>query len=718
MSTTRRDEELSWGPREAHTVLHHDTPRRSGPDKVRGAALYSHDRRLPGLCYGVLVHARAGVGPVEVDLAPALALPGVLTGLQLREEVSFLGQAVAAVAAETPEQAADAARAVVVALDESGGWSLTPEAALAAGAAQVTRRGNVSGPDEDGDAEAVAKALERADFVVEAEYRVPVQHHMCLEPHGVVCDYRGGDTATVYASTQVAFGIPGSAAEALGLDASKVRCIVHHMGGGFGSKFSMDTPGRAACLLAKALGRPVHVFNDRAQEFLSAGNRSGSIQRVRAGATKDGKLSAYAVEIDRLGGVGRGAGNPAPYAYRAGATHVATRSIRTHTDSSRAMRAPGHPQGSYVTESVVDELCYGLGLDLLEFRKQNLPEGTWHRQLERVAREIGWYEHPHRTAPGRGDGWTAEGIGFGVSMWGGGGHDGAECAVRIAKDGSVTSSMGVQDLGTGVRTLVAMIAAEELGLRAQDVEPRIGDTDLPPGVGSGGSVTTGSISPAVKVAAHEARLAFAAHVAPVLGCPAERVTFAGGKVFDAQTPDRGLTWRDACATLPGEGLSGYGKWRADLQGSGVHGAQAARVRVDLMTGHVQVLKMVCCQDSGLVLNPLTWRSQVNGAMIQGLGQALLEERVLDQDLGIALNAQLQDYKIPGCLEIPELVALIDEGDTREVPIGVGEPPVIPGPGAIANAVHNACGVRVRSLPITPDKLLDGLAALRAGGATR
>ncbi len=712
MSTKTKGDRPEWGPRADLKVLHHDTPRVSGPDKVKGSAIYSHDRRVEGMLYGRLVCVPVARAKVSVDLAPALALEGVVAGVVLREdETAFLGQAVAAVAAETPELADDAARAVVVEYEELP-WSVTPEQALEPGAAEVRRNGNLGRVRESGDSEAADAALAEADFVVKAEYRVPVQHHMCLEPHGVVCDYRGGDTAVVYASTQVAFGIPGSAADALGLDQKNVRCIVHHMGGGFGSKFSLDTPGRAACLLAKQAKRPVHLLNDRTQEFQTGGNRSGSIQRVKAGISKDGELLALRIQVQKLGGVGGGAGGPKPYHYRPRASYFEEGSLYTHTDSSRAMRAPGHPQAAFVTESVMDELAYGVGADLLEFRKRSLGGNeVWSRQLERVAREIGWYEHSNRTAPGRGDGWTAEGIGFAISAWGGGGHGGGEASVRIGRDGSVVASIGVQDLGTGVRTLVQMIAAEELGLPASGVEPRIGDTDLPPGVGSGGSVTTGSISPPVKIASHKARHAFAEHLAPLLGCPAERVTFAGSKVFDSQSPDRGLTWSEACGSLPTEGVSGYGEWDERLQGSGVHGAQAARVRVDLMTGHVQVLKMVCCQDSGLVLNPLTWRSQVNGAMIQGLGQALLEERVLDADLGISLNAQLQDYKIPGTLEIPELVSIIDEEDTREFPIGVGEPPVIPGPGAIANAVHNACGARVRSLPITPDKVLEALAAL-------
>ena len=715
MKGARRTDGPAWPERDTLQVLHHDTPRRSAKDKVRGAALYSHDRRVPGMLYGRLVSVPVPRAEFEVDLAPALAIDGVVAAVKLREgETQFLGQAVAAVAAETPELAEDGARAVKLTFRELP-FAITPDQALAEGAPQVRRGGNHSKVRPKGDEAATEEALAASDAVIDVTYRVPVQHHVCLETHGVLCDYRGGDEATIYASTQMAFGIPGAAAEVLGLDEKNVRCIVEHMGGGFGSKFSLDTPGRAACLLAKQAGRPVQLLNTRTDEFRAAGNRSGSIRRVRAGANEDGKLTALRIECEKLGGIGRGAGGPRPYHYEPGASYFEERAIHTHTDSSRAMRAPGHPQAAFATESAIDELAYRVGVDLVAFRKANLSDPVWHRQLDRVAAEIGWHDHPHRSAPGRGDGWIAEGIGFAISAWGGGGHRGAEASVSIRPDGGVAAMIGIQDLGTGVRTLVAMIAAEELGLRAEDVEPRIGDTILPPGVGSGGSVTTGSISPPVKIASYNARKAFAEHLASILDCPSERVRFQARRVFDADTPGRGLTWEEACRTLPKTGIGGHGAWDAKLQGSGVHGAQAARVRVDLMTGRVRVLKMVCCQDSGLVLNPLTWRSQVNGAMIQGLGQALFEERVLDADLGLALNAGLGDYKIPGTEEIPELVALIDEEDTREFPIGVGEPPVIPGPAAIANAVHNACGARVRSLPITPDKVLAALAKLEKEG---
>ena len=716
MSSNRRDDAPRWGERDKHTVLHHDITRLSAPDKVQGKALYSQDRRVEGMLYGKLVSSPVAAGEIKVDLAPALDMEGVEAAIVIREgTISYIGQPVAAVAARTPELAEDAARAVRLEVEEAP-WAVTVEQSIAPGAPQVTRRENRSARGSRqsggkyGDEIETLAAIEEAEFSVEVEYSVPVQHHACLETHGVLCDYDGGEAATVYASTQVAFGVPGSAARELDLKSKDVRCIVEHMGGGFGSKFSMDPAGKAACALAKEVGRPVFLFNDRQQEFQTAGNRSGSLQKIKMGVAADGAIVGMHTVMEKLGGLGGGAGTRQPYVYEAGASYTEDWSIFTNTDGSRAMRAPGHPQVSFAMESTLDQLAYGIDMDLVEFRMRNLSDLVYHRQLERVAHEIGWHDHPHKSAPGSGDGWTAEGIGFGVSTWGGGGHPEAEVDVSISADGQVTAAVGVQDLGTGVRTLVAAIPAEEFGLQVIDVTALIGDTSLPKGVGSGGSVTTGSVAPAVKEAAWKARLAFIEHLAPLIETPAERIVFRDGKVFDSETPERGLTWIEACRTLPAEGLTGHGAWREELQASGAHGAQAARVRVDLMTGHVQVLKMVSVQDSGLVLNPLAWRSQVQGAMIQGLGQALLEERVLDPELGIQLNPNFGDYKLPASLEIPELVALIDEEDTREAVIGVGEPPAIPGPGAIANAVHNACGVRITSLPITPDKVLEALAS--------
>jgi xanthine dehydrogenase YagR molybdenum-binding subunit len=213
------------------------------------------------------------------------------------------------------------------------------------------------------------------------------------------------------------------------------------------------------------------------------------------------------------------------------------------------------------------------------------------------------------------------------------------------------------------------------------------------------------LAPAVKDAAYNARVAMAQRVAGLLGAAPDAVLFADRAISGN---GKSLTWAQACAALPAAGLSARGEWKQGLSGNGAHGASFAEVEVDMETGHVRVIKMCHVQDGGLPLNRLAMESQINGGMIQSMGMALYEGRVMDEDLGVMLNPAFNDYKLPGCLEIPELVPIIDDGDERQVVIGIAEPANIPGVGAVANAVYNACGVRVRSLPITPDKILAGL----------
>jgi xanthine dehydrogenase YagR molybdenum-binding subunit len=239
------------------------------------------------------------------------------------------------------------------------------------------------------------------------------------------------------------------------------------------------------------------------------------------------------------------------------------------------------------------------------------------------------------------------------------------------------------------------------------VVARIGDSRLGHATPSGGSTTTASLAPAVKDAATKLRASFAERLAPALKVDAARLRFSAGKVADEQDPKRSLAWKQACATLGADGLSARGTFQADLQSSGVHGAQAAKVEVDTLTGRIRVLKMVAMQDCGLPLNRLAVRSQIQGGMVQSLSFGLLESRVVDPAGGWALNANLEDYKLAHALEIPEMVALIDDEDARPV-IGLAEPAVIPGHGAIANAVYNASGARIRDLPMTPDKVLAAL----------
>jgi len=527
---------------------------------------------------------------------------------------------------------------------------------------------------------------------------------VCLETHGMVVDYRGGEEATIYASTQGTFTIPGDAAKELGLQQSAVTASVEHMGGGFGAKFGIGIEGMFACRLSKQTKAPVKMMLTRYDEFVMAGNRSGAWQKLRAGVKKDGTIVAMQARQYRLGGIGQGSQSGQPFIYTMGDTYREIYALHTNEDSSVAMRAPGYPQASFAAESLVDELAHKIKMDPVAFRKKNLRDEVYHRQLDRGASEIGWSRR--NPIAGGNPGPFKRGMGVGIGIWGGAGNNQCKVDVTVSRDGAVLVAVGTQDLGTGTRTYTRAIVAEELGLGMKDVTERIGNSKLGGANPSGGSTTAPSLAPSVKDAAIKTRLLLAERVAPLLGNPKpEEVVFADRKV---SAGSRSVSWQEACASLPAAGITGHGEWRVDLQARGVHGVCFAEVEVDVETGHVKPIKMVHIQDGGLPLNRLTFESQINGGMIQSLGQALWEGRVIDAQLGLQLNPGLGDYKIPGTLEMPEMIPLIDDEDKREAVIGMAEGCNIPALGALANAVFNATGVRVRELPITPDKILLGL----------
>jgi len=708
-----------WGPNDKHTLLNHRLARVDGPLKVTGAAHYTYDVKLPNMLYARILrcpHAHARV--TKFDSSKATAMTGVKAIIQAPlKEFRFSGSPVAAVAATTPELAQDAARAIVVEYEVLP-HVVRAEDAMKPEAPEVLPRDsrkpdekNIREAEKRGDAQRVEAAFANCDAIVEAEYRTPRIHHSCLETHGMVVDYSGGDSATIYATTQGTFTIPKDAADALGLPESAVTATVQHMGGGFGSKFGIGIEGLLACTLSKETKTPVKLMLTRFDEFVMAGNRSGSWHKIKAGAKKDGTLVALRATQYRLGGVGRGsqAGQPYPV-YRAGESYREVYAVHTNEDSSVAMRAPGHPQASFAMESLLDELAYKIGMDPVAFRKKNMRDEVYHRQLDRGAREIGWEKR--NSAPGGGTGPLKRGMGCAAGTWGGGGNDRCKVDVTVSRDGSVVVAVGTQDLGTGTRTFTRAIVAEELGLQIVDVAEQIGNSKLGSANDSGGSTTAASLSPSVKDAAIKTRLALAERLSPLLGnAKPEEILFTGGNVGAG---GKSLSWKQACAALPAAGVTAHGVWRSDLQGRGVHGVSFAEVEVDVETGKVRPIKLIQVQDGGLPLNRLTMESQINGGMIQALGMALWEGRVMDRDLGMQLNPGFDDYKLPGSLEMPELVPIIDDDDKREIVIGIAEAAIIPALGALANAVFNACGVRARNLPITPDKILMGLMAKRRG----
>ena len=702
-----------WGPNDKHTLLNKRITRVDGPLKAAGAARYTYDYRLPGMLYGRILrcpHGHARVTKLDTDAASKI--PGVKAIIQAPlTELRFAGAPVAAVAATTPEIAGDALRAIKVTYEVLPHVVHATEAIKPGAPKVVAEEQNLQEKAKNGDLKKVEAAFATADEIIEAEYTSPRIHHACLETHGMVVDYRGGNTATIYASTQGTFTIPGDAAKELGLQQSDVTSSVEHMGGGFGSKFGIGVEGMFACRLSKQTKAPVKMMLTRYDEFVMAGNRSAAWQKLKAGVKKDGTIVALQARQYRLGGIGQGSQSGQPFIYTMGDTYREIFALHTNEDSSVAMRAPGYPQASFAAESLVDELAHKIKMDPVEFRKKNLRDQVYHRQLDRGAREIGWSRRNPVAGGNRGP--LKRGMGCGVGIWGGAGNNQCKVDVTISRDGSVVVAVGTQDLGTGTRTYTRAIVAEEFGLGIKDVTERIGNSKLGGANPSGGSTTAPSLSPSVKDAAIKTRLLIAQRVAPLLGnAKPEEIVFANRKV---SANGKSLSWQEACAALPAAGVTGHGEWRSDLSGRGVHGVCFAEVEVDVETGFVKPIKMVHIQDGGLPLNRLTFESQINGGMIQSLGMALYEARVMDAHLGMQLNPGFGDYKLPGTLEMPEMVPLIDDEDKREAVIGIAEGCNIPAVGALANAVFNACGVRVRELPITPDKIL---MALMNGSSSR
>jgi xanthine dehydrogenase YagR molybdenum-binding subunit len=446
---------------------------------------------------------------------------------------------------------------------------------------------------------------------------------------------------------------------------------------------------------------------------------------VKAGVDAEGKFVAWDSETWGTGGAGAGAGFSVPYGVYVppqGQTWGFANRRQSHTDvytnagPQRAFRAPGHPQACFVTETVIDELADRLRMDPLELRLRNLapeaPNAQWRKYFPIGAEKIGWSRrHPTGdSAPGP----IKRGLGCAANVWGGAGNRATRAMCEIQPDGSVINKIATQDIGTGTRTLVAMITAETMGLPLNQVTAAIGDTNYPFAPGSGGSITVGSVSPTVRIAAENALKELFAKVAPQLGVAPDALVAKAGRIQVKDNPSRGLAWRDACKLLGTSPIQAPGAWEQGLSSVGTSGVQFADVEVDIETGVTRVKKIVSVQDCGMIVDKLTADSQMYGGIIMGLGFALYENRILDRNTAKMVNPNMEWYLLPGMSDIPVIdVTLIDQPDRGVV--GIGEPPIISTAAAIANAVSNATGVRIRKLPVTPDTVLEALKQERAGG---
>jgi len=696
--------------------------RLDGPAKSTGRAKYSYDRNLDGMLTARLVtspHAHARIK--KIDTSAAGRIPGVRAVVLIKkagDEAQWVGTEIAAVAADTEEIARDGVAAVKV--DYEVLEHLVKEEDL-------DKVGNRISPGEDrteGDPEA---AFADADSVVhEGYYGLPAITHCCLESHGQVVDW-SGEEIVVYASTQAVSRIGADLAKNLSADEeygpvspSQVRVVTPVMGGGFGSKFAIDTWGVACAKLSKKAGKPVKLMLDRDEELMIAGGRPSDYGKIKAAAKKDGTLTAYQSDSWSTGGVGGRGAPPLPYVMEPPNRKVHHVNVSTNTGPARAWRAPNHPQAAVLTWGVYDDLAAKLEMDSLDFFLKNVqftarPE-VYRAELEKAAELMDWKAKWHP----RGDkspGPVKRGLGLSMHTWGGRAHD-SQCRVKIHPDGKAVAELGSQDLGTGTRTVIGIVLAETMSVPLEDVVVNIGDSNLPPSGPSGGSTTVGGVSSSTRRAAINALWKLKEAVSEDLGGAApEDIEAEDGYLRVKSDPDTRISWKKACAKLGTKTISEMGQQPdrdgGKLNDSGVGGVQMADVSVDTETGLVKINKMVAVQDCGLIIDLKTAESQVYGALIMGICYALWEERVYDRQTGRFLNADMEFYKLAGIGDIGELVVHMMTGvyDDRGV-IGLGEPPVISPGAAISNAVANAIGVRVPTLPLTSGKVLS---ALEKGG---
>ena len=698
----------SWKPLDKMTILSHYYPRIEGPEKVSGIARYTYDLQLPGMLYGGILTSNVAAGKiVKVDTTRAKQVPGVrviLTDIHPTGTIRFAGEEIAAVAATTPQALEEALRNISVEIEKNAFVVSTEDAMKPTAPRVFADRENVRKPRvrEEGDVE---DAFRKADVVVEAEFRTATQVHACLEVHGSVVHWEG-DELIIYDSTQAVHGVRKDVASFLDISPRKVRTVCIHMGGGFGSKLRGGRYTAIAAKLAKAANAPVKLMLTRRQDFESVGNRPDSIQKIKIGATKDGRLIAMDAVSYGSGGISGGARVRLPHVYKIPNWRYVHHDVYTNAGPARPFRAPGSPQAAFSMDQLMDMVAEKLNMDPLELRLKNDPNPTRQKEWRLGAQKIGWQNRNRK--PGSDAGPVKRGIGMAASVWMTGGRD-TKAMLRIYPDGHVEVRCGTQDIGTGTRTYVASVTAEELGIPLKKVIPLIGDSDYPYSGASGGSTTAPSVAPAIKNTADKAREALTELISDKLGVDADEIQWKNNSI---RVQNKTLSWEEACAFIEDEPIEVHGKWTEGLSSAGVAGVQFAQVAVDTETGHIQVERVVAVHDCGLILNRLTTESQINGGIIQGISYALLEERWMDPTTGTMVNANFQNYKIVGSRETPEIEVILYDEAERGV-IGIGEPPTIPTAGAIANAVYNAIGVRLFTLPMTPDRVLEALSQQRS-----
>ncbi len=704
-----------------------------GPAKSSGQAKYTFDINRPGMLFGKILRCPyAHVKITAIDASEAGKMPGVKAVRVIDKdkipgrEIFYQGDEIASIAAVSEEVAEDAVRKIKVEYEQLP--FLVNEEDLSAAQAGGHTKPAVESKTGDPD-----KAFQDPEAVIsEGFYGVPVITHCCLESHGHVVEWTNEQNLKVWASTQGVSILAGQFGEALGISPNNVNVICNYIGGGFGSKFQIDRWGYEAARLSKdAGGKAVKLLLERDAELLVAGGRPSAFAKVRVAAKKDGTLLAWQSESWGTGGISGSGVPPFPYVFKQKLPNQAIRHtfVSANIGSARAWRAPNHPQACLITMGALEDLAAKLNMDPIEFFLKNADLApnpdlarTYREELRKAAELADWQKNWHP----RGDKTTGpikRGLGVSLHTWGGDPHK-SKCAVIIQPDGSVEVKLGSQDLGTGTRTVIAIVVAETLGLPLEAIKVSIGDNRYPPDDPSGGSTTVGGVSGSTRRGAVNALDQLFTTVAPSLGAKPDQLEAVDGRIQVKGNPAKGLSWKRACAKLGVKSIVAEGEQGRREQGKivdecklnsgGVGGVQIADVSVDTESGVVRINRMIGVQDCGLIIDLKTAESQVHGAMIMGVCYALYEEKIMDRQTGRMLNPNMEFYKLAGIGDVGELVAYMMTGpgyDERGV-IGLGEPPVISPGAAISNAVANAIGVRVPTLPLTPDKVLE---ALEKGG---
>jgi xanthine dehydrogenase YagR molybdenum-binding subunit len=706
------DEPTPWQWGDRFEIVGKPTARIDGPLKATGQARYSYDVNLPGMLYGAILrspHAHARVK--KLDLSAARNHPGVRAAIGFDDPVmKFAGQEVAAVAAVDSDTAADALRMVAVEYEPLA-YVVTLNQAAAPGASSVYgSESNVGKPAVAATGD-VNRGLETAAHRIEARYATQVQTHVSLETHGAVAKF-DQDGLTAWCSSQGIFAVRDDLSVLFNLPHDKVRVITEYLGGGFGSKFGADRAIVTAAKLAKAAGAPVKLMLPREAEHLATGNRPDSEQTVRLGAAADGTLTAIELVQRGSGGIAAGSGSAGPFhsVYRCPNIRSEETNVHMNTGPSSPMRAPGWPQGCFALELAMDEMARAIGMDRLELRRRNNSNPVRAMEYEIGARAFQWAE---RSAAKKSGGALRRGIGMASAAWHAVGVPGPEATVIAHRDGRVEMRIGTQDIGTGTRTILAMVAAEELGVPLQQIVAEIGDTRYPFSVPSGGSLTAPSNSPAVRQAAAHLREKLFRIAAPMLGAESGDLEASGGQIRVRTDPSRAVAFAEVCRKIPGDSVSAQGDRIANYGGfrKDQAGCQFAEVEVDIETGLVRVTHVVAVHDAGRIIDPLTARSQVNGGVLMGVGFALFEDRRMDPQVGLMMNPTMDDYKMVGSLDTPRIDTFFVEvanGITNTGVMGLGEAAHVASAAAIACAVYDAIGRPLRSLPITPDRVLAAL----------